>query len=118
VRITQSSSTRNCLRFGIFAADLASRELRKNGTKAPLQDQPFLVLAMLLENFGQMVTREELRQKVWPADTKRQSAADCKSRSGERSGGFEGLDGARFVVVDVEDFAPFTSHGKQECLCH
>ena len=59
---------------------------------------------MLLENFGQMATREELRQKIWPADTKRQSAADCKSRSGKRSGGFEGLNGARFVVVDVEDF--------------
>jgi TolB-like protein/Tfp pilus assembly protein PilF len=63
------SSSRSCLRFGVFEADLASRELRKNGNKIRLQDQPFQVLTLLLENRGQVVTREELRQKIWPADT-------------------------------------------------
>ena len=63
------SSSRKCLHFGVFEADLASRELRKNGSKVRLQDQPFQVLAFLLENRGQVVTREELRQKIWPADT-------------------------------------------------
>jgi len=67
--MSEFSSSRNCLRFGVFEADLASRELRKNGTKIRLQDQPFQVLALLLENRGQVVTREELQQKIWPADT-------------------------------------------------
>jgi TolB-like protein/Flp pilus assembly protein TadD len=68
-RMKGISSSRNCLRFGIFEADLASRELRKNGIKIRLQGQPFQVLTLLLENRGQLVTREELRQRIWPADT-------------------------------------------------
>jgi DNA-binding winged helix-turn-helix (wHTH) protein len=46
-----------------------SGELRKNGNKLKLQEQPFQVLAMLLERPGEVVTREELRQRLWPADT-------------------------------------------------
>ncbi len=57
------------LRFGIYEADLKSGELRKNGSKIRLQEQPFQVLAMLLEHPGDVVTREDLRQKLWPADT-------------------------------------------------
>ncbi|HTC57936.1 MAG TPA: winged helix-turn-helix domain-containing protein [Candidatus Sulfotelmatobacter sp.] len=53
----------------MFELDLAAGELRKNGTKLRLQDQPFQVLALLLERVGDVVTREELRQKLWPADT-------------------------------------------------
>jgi cholera toxin transcriptional activator len=56
-------------RFGVFELDLAAGELRKNGTKLRLQDQPFQVLALLLERAGDVVTREELRLKLWPADT-------------------------------------------------
>jgi Tol biopolymer transport system component/DNA-binding winged helix-turn-helix (wHTH) protein len=56
-------------RFGLFEADLRSAELRKSGRKVKLQDQPFQVLAMLLERPGEMVTREELRGALWPADT-------------------------------------------------
>jgi cholera toxin transcriptional activator len=56
-------------RFGGFELDLAAGELRKNGTKLRLQDQPFQVLALLLGRVGDVVTREELRQKLWPADT-------------------------------------------------
>jgi Tol biopolymer transport system component/DNA-binding winged helix-turn-helix (wHTH) protein len=57
------------VRFGIFEADLESAELRKNGLKVPLQGQPFQVFAFLLQHSGKLVTREELRQKVWPEDT-------------------------------------------------
>jgi len=57
------------VRFGIFEADLRSGELRKNGMKVPLQGQPFQVCAILLMHSGALVTREELRQKVWPEDT-------------------------------------------------
>src|SRR5258708_35026747 len=61
-------STQN-VRFGIYEADLQSGELRKNGHKVPLQDQPFQVFAILLQHSGKLVTREELRRKVWPEDT-------------------------------------------------
>jgi DNA-binding winged helix-turn-helix (wHTH) protein len=57
------------VRFGVFELDLAAGELRKNGAKLRLQEQPFQVLALLLERSGGVVTREEMRQKLWPADT-------------------------------------------------
>ena len=56
-------------RFGVFELDLSAGELRKNGVKLRLQGQPFQVLALLLERAGDVVTREELRQKLWPSDT-------------------------------------------------
>lgn len=56
-------------RFGVFELDLAAGELRKSGVKLRLQGQPFQVLGLLLERAGQVVTREELRQKLWPSDT-------------------------------------------------
>jgi TolB-like protein/DNA-binding winged helix-turn-helix (wHTH) protein/Tfp pilus assembly protein PilF len=55
--------------FGPFEVDLRSGELRKYGVRQKLQDQPFQVLALLLEHAGDAVTREELRQRLWPADT-------------------------------------------------
>lgn len=55
--------------FGAFDLDLRSGELYKYGIRLKLQDQPFQVLALLLEHPGDVVTREELRQKLWPADT-------------------------------------------------
>jgi TolB-like protein len=65
----ESAQSKRPVKFGAFEADLAARELRKNGAKVRLQDQPFQVLALLLENPCQVVTREELRQKLWSADT-------------------------------------------------
>jgi cholera toxin transcriptional activator len=56
-------------RFGVFELDLSAGELRKNGRKLRLQEQPFQILALLLEHAGELVTREELRQKLWAADT-------------------------------------------------
>jgi DNA-binding winged helix-turn-helix (wHTH) protein len=56
-------------RFGVFELDITAGELRKNGAKLRLQEQPFQVLALLLERAGEVVTREELRQTLWPADT-------------------------------------------------
>lgn len=55
--------------FGVFEADLTARELRKQDLKLRLQDQPFAVLAFLLERAGTIVSREELRTHLWPADT-------------------------------------------------
>jgi len=56
-------------RFGLYEIDLVSGELRKEGTRVRLQEQPFRVLAMLLERPGEMVTREEMRTRLWPGDT-------------------------------------------------
>ncbi len=57
------------VRFGVFEIDLDSGELRKQGIKIKLHDQPFRVLVMLVERPGQVITREELCQTLWPADT-------------------------------------------------
>jgi len=55
--------------FGAFEVDLRSGELYKHGIRLKLQDQPFQVLRLLLEHSGEVVSREDLRQKLWPADT-------------------------------------------------
>jgi len=57
------------LRFSVFEVDLRTGELRKQGLKVKLHGQPFQVLAMLLERPGELVTREEIREKLWPGDT-------------------------------------------------
>ena len=62
-------NNRRVARFGVFELDLSAGELRKSGAKLRLQEQPFQVLALLLERAGEVVTREELRQKLWPSDT-------------------------------------------------
>ena len=56
-------------RFAVFELDLAARELRKNGLRIKLQDQPLTVLELLIERQGELVTREEIRKRLWPADT-------------------------------------------------
>ncbi len=65
--MTDSGKTR--YKFGFFEADLLTRELWKGGVKLKLGGQPFEILAALLERPGQMVTREELRTRIWSADT-------------------------------------------------
>jgi DNA-binding winged helix-turn-helix (wHTH) protein len=55
--------------MGVFELDLHSGELRRNGLKVKLQEQPFQILAFLLQHPGEVVTREELRRRLWPADT-------------------------------------------------
>ena len=55
--------------FGVFEVHLRAGELRKQGMRILLQDQPFQVLVMLLEHPGEVVTREELQKRIWPADT-------------------------------------------------
>src|SRR6516162_7404063 len=57
------------IRFGDFEADLQAGQLRKHGVRIKLQEQPFQILAMMLERPRGVVTREELRQKLWPGDT-------------------------------------------------
>jgi DNA-binding winged helix-turn-helix (wHTH) protein len=57
------------LRFDVYALDLRAGEFYKSGRKIKLQEQPFQILAMLLEHPGEVVTREQMRQRLWPGDT-------------------------------------------------
>ena len=57
------------VRFGVFEADLEAGELRKHGLRLKLPEQPFQVLTMLLARPGEIVSREELRERLWPSDT-------------------------------------------------
>src|SRR5271154_174962 len=59
----------NVVRFDVYEVDLRSEELYKAGRKIKLQVQPFHILVMLLEQPGEVLTREELRNRLWPADT-------------------------------------------------
>lgn len=63
------AATPHLARFGSFEFDLDSRELRKSGLRIKLQEQPCLILALLVERPGAIVTREELQKKLWPKDT-------------------------------------------------
>jgi DNA-binding winged helix-turn-helix (wHTH) protein len=67
--VSDDGPTRRIVRFGVFEMDPEQRELRRSGLKVKLQDQPFQLLAVLLERAGELVTREQLRSELWPADT-------------------------------------------------
>jgi eukaryotic-like serine/threonine-protein kinase len=60
---------RRTYRFGLFEADVNSGELLRRGIRIKLQDQPFRLLLVLLEQAGAVVSREQLRQQLWPSDT-------------------------------------------------
>ena len=57
------------IRFASFALDEDAGELRREGMKIRLQDQPFQILIILLDNPGRIVSRDELREKIWPSNT-------------------------------------------------
>jgi Tol biopolymer transport system component/DNA-binding winged helix-turn-helix (wHTH) protein len=67
--MSESRSIRAVVCFDVFEVDLRAGELRKEGRKIKLQEQPFRVLSFLLERAGDVVTRDELREKLWAADT-------------------------------------------------
>jgi TolB-like protein/Flp pilus assembly protein TadD len=67
--VKPANDSRRPARFGAFELDYSAGELRKGGMKLRLHGQPFQVLALLLEKTGQVVTRDEIRQSLWPADT-------------------------------------------------
>lgn len=65
-RVMTSPPSPRLVRFGLFELDLATGELRKKGARVALQEQPFQVLAMLVQGAGDLVSREELRARLWP----------------------------------------------------
>jgi TolB-like protein/DNA-binding winged helix-turn-helix (wHTH) protein/Tfp pilus assembly protein PilF len=68
VDVVQLATSKVAIRFGDFLVDLRSGELRRHGTRVKLQVQPFQVLQVLLERPGEVVRREELQKRIWPAD--------------------------------------------------
>ena len=66
---TRSTQVRRVYRFGLYEADLDLGTLMRQGTQVKLQEQPFRILALLLESSGEVLTREELRKKIWPEGT-------------------------------------------------
>ena len=67
--MSRPGSPISLVRFGAFGVDLRAGELRKDGRRIRLQEQPFQILTLLLERPGEAVSREDLRQKLWPTDT-------------------------------------------------
>src|SRR5580704_7915855 len=67
--MAQTPSTSTIVKFDAYALDLRAGELFKNGKKIKIQEQPVQILAMLLERPGEVVTREELRERLWSEDT-------------------------------------------------
>lgn len=65
----EAAQPRRVIRFGVFEADLDAGELRKRGVRLRLQDRPFRILEMLLERSGRVVSRQELRDRLWAQDT-------------------------------------------------
>jgi len=62
-------SSQGNVRFGVFELDEDAGELRREGIKVRLQEQPLQILQILLEQPGKVITREELRKRIWPSDT-------------------------------------------------
>jgi eukaryotic-like serine/threonine-protein kinase len=69
VALQQLRSTARFVRFGSFEVDLRERKLTKAGGRIRVQEQPLRILSLLLERPGELVTREEIRERVWPHDT-------------------------------------------------
>src|SRR5579862_8672298 len=67
--VTQPSGPKGLLQFGMFELNMQTGELRKSGVRIRLQGKPFQILQALLERPGEVVTRDELRKRLWPADT-------------------------------------------------
>src|SRR5215470_7815645 len=68
-RVNNESSGYRIIHFGTFELDVRAGELRKQGARIRLQEQPLRILEMLLAHPGELVTREELRSRLWPSDT-------------------------------------------------
>jgi DNA-binding winged helix-turn-helix (wHTH) protein len=69
VPLTPARGKSKAARFGAFELDVDARELRKDGRRLRVQEQPFALLSVLLDQPGTLVSREDLRARLWPADT-------------------------------------------------
>jgi TolB-like protein/DNA-binding winged helix-turn-helix (wHTH) protein/Tfp pilus assembly protein PilF len=126
--VKQASRSADVIRFHVFEVDTVTGELRKHGLRIKLQDQPFQVLCLLLARPGELVTREELRKMLWPADTfvdfehglnktinkLREALSDDK----ERPRYIETLPrrGYRFIASVMPAQPPSEPHGAQAVL--
>jgi TolB-like protein/DNA-binding winged helix-turn-helix (wHTH) protein/Flp pilus assembly protein TadD len=116
----QASNPTRHLRFGVFEVDLRTGELTKRGLRVRLQDQPFQVLATLLEKPGELVTREELRRRIWPSTVVDFDHGLNKSISKIREALGDSAENSRFIETIgrrgyrfLADVAVFESSDKQ-----
>src|SRR3954451_6580658 len=65
----EAAKSARVFRFGVYEVDAATGELRKQGLRIRIQEQPAQFLLMLLDHAGEVVSREEIRRKLWPPDT-------------------------------------------------
>ena len=118
---------RRIVRFGVFEVDSKAGEVRKHGRRLRLQEKPFHVLEALLEHPGEVVLREELRARLWPADTfvdfdnglnnavNKVRAALGDSASVPKYVETVGRRGYRFIAAVDEDTAG--SAARRRCAC-
>ena len=118
------------VRFGRFEADLRARELRKDGQRVRLQDQPFQILALLLESAGGVVTRDEMRQKIWPSSVYvdfdhglNNAIARLREALGDAAGMPQFIEtlprvGYRFIVPLTQIPAPGTANPAEPAVQH
>ena len=118
--MADSGLSSTVVRFDIFELDFQACELRKRGQRIRLQEQPFRVLSLLLERAGEVVTRDELRQKLWPADTfvdfdHGLNSAVARLRETLR----DSAENPRFIATIAKRgyrfIAPLTDNGLAEC---
>src|ERR1700693_748487 len=69
ILMSSGPTTTTIYRFGVFEANTQTGELLRKGVRAKLQEQPFQLLTFLVENAGEIVSRESVRQRLWPANT-------------------------------------------------
>jgi cholera toxin transcriptional activator len=115
--------------FGAYRVDLRTGELRKHGHKIRLAGRPFQILAMLLEQPGELLTRKELQSKLWPADTfvdfehgvnaamQTLRRALCDSHKKPRYIETLPRRGYRFIATIDGSLLAGSSNGRQEVSC-
>lgn len=110
------------LGFGVFEVHLRARELRKQGKRIKLQEQPFQVLTVLLRHPGEVVTREELRKQIWPQDTFVDFGNSLNTAINKlREALGDSADNPRFIETlprrGYRFLAPASSDHQRESLC-
>ena len=91
--MTPPATERQIVRFGLFEADLDQRKLSKDGLRVKVQEQPFVILSLLLTHPGEIVTREAIQQELWPGPIVQSSQTTSRARKLEAGNNGSGTGG-------------------------
>ncbi len=97
LKLFTSGSQPHGYRFGPFELEVRAGELRKRGVRIRLRKQAVQILVTLLEHSGQVVLREEIRQKLWPGNTVVEFRSQYQCRHSEAPGGVRGIRGGTLL---------------------